>query len=237
MRFGSIMLLSSLWLSSFAGAAQATSGLGNNSPENRSLMVVVNGVSQPASAVYDLQCVPFARAVSGINIFGDAHLWWGRAEGRYQRGNRPAVGAVMSFPAHGSMRLGHVAAVSRIIDSRTVLISHSNWSPINGRRGQIERNVRAIDVSDNNDWSKVRVWYGPTQSLGTTHFPLNGFIYPVGVTPPRGSNPVIRTAAGPTPAQAPRQPASTRRTRLDADFIRAVNRADDPIGELIDRVD
>lgn len=124
-----------------------------------------------------LQCVPYARQVSGVKIFGDAHTWWNQAEGRYARGSTPRVGSVMSFRPHGNMRLGHVAAVSRIVDSRTVLLKHANWSPINGRRGQIEDNVRAIDVSPDNDWSEVRVWFAPTGALGTTHWPLNGFIY------------------------------------------------------------
>src|SRR3546814_5614904 len=30
------------------------------------------------------QCVPFARAASGIQIYGDAWTWWGQAEDRYQ---------------------------------------------------------------------------------------------------------------------------------------------------------
>ncbi|HEY0960057.1 MAG TPA: CHAP domain-containing protein [Novosphingobium sp.] len=124
-----------------------------------------------------LQCVPYARQVSGVKIFGDAHTWWNQAEGRYARGNMPRIGAVMSFRPHGNMRLGHVAAVSRIVDSRTVLLKHANWSPINGRRGQIEDNVRAVDVSPDNDWSEVRVWFAPIDALGTTHWPLNGFIY------------------------------------------------------------
>lgn len=124
-----------------------------------------------------LQCVPFARELSGIQIYGDAHRWWDQAEGRYQRGNRPQVGAVMAFQPYRNMTLGHVAAVSQVIDSRTVLISHSNWSPIDGRRGQVERNVRAVDVSPNNDWTMVRVWYHPLQAIGTTVWPVNGFIY------------------------------------------------------------
>ena len=124
-----------------------------------------------------LQCVPYARQVSGVKIFGDAHTWWSQADGRYARGSVPRVGAVMSFRPYGDMRLGHVAAVSRIVDSRTVLLKHANWSPINGRRGQIEDNVRAIDVSPDNDWSEVRVWFAPIDALGTTHWPLNGFIY------------------------------------------------------------
>ena len=124
-----------------------------------------------------LQCVPYAREQSGVQIYGDAHTWWGQAQGRYKRGRTPKVGAVMAFRPHRNMRLGHVAAVSRIVDSRTVLLSHSNWSPINGRRGQIERNVKAIDVSPNNDWSSVRVWYHPLQGLGKTAWPIHGFIY------------------------------------------------------------
>ena len=124
-----------------------------------------------------LQCVPYARTISGIEIYGDAHTWWNQAEGRYARGTRPKVGAVMAFRPHGNSHLGHVAAISRIVDSRTVLIRHANWSPINGRRGQIEDNVRVVDVSPGNDWSEVRVWFDPIQNLGGTHWPVQGFIY------------------------------------------------------------
>ena len=128
------------------------------------------------SAPY-LQCVPYARQVSGIRIFGDAHTWWDQAEGKYARGRAPRIGAVMAFRPHGNMRLGHVAAVSSIIDSRTILLRHANWSLIDGRRGQIENNVRAIDVSPGNDWSEVRVWYAPIAGMGTTRWPVRGFIY------------------------------------------------------------
>ena len=131
-----------------------------------------------------LQCVPYARQVSGILIYGDAWTWWDQAEGRYARGHTPRVGAVMAFQPYGSMTLGHVAAVSRVIDSRTVLLRHANWSPIDGRRGQIEDDVRAVDVSPDNDWSQVRVWYAPIQGLGTTAWPVAGFIYPVKDTRP-----------------------------------------------------
>jgi hypothetical protein len=84
----------------------------------------------------------------------------------------------MAFQPYGNMTLGHVAAISRVIDSRTVLLRHANWSPIDGRRGHIENDVRAVDVSPENDWSQVRVWYAPIQNLGTTAWPVAGFIYP-----------------------------------------------------------
>jgi surface antigen len=124
-----------------------------------------------------LQCVPYARERSGVQIYGDARTWWDQAAGRYKRGVTPRSGAVMTFRPSGNMALGHVAAVSRVIDHRTVLLDHANWSPIDGRRGQIERGVRAIDVSLANDWSQVRVWYAPLQDLGATTWPVAGFIY------------------------------------------------------------
>ena len=120
-----------------------------------------------------LQCVPYAREVSGIRLYGDAHTWWGQAAGIYERGNVPKVGAVMAMQPHRNSTLGHVAMVSGIIDSRTILVRHANWS----QPGLIEDNVKAVDVSERNDWSEVRIWYGPTRSLGTNRWPLYGFIY------------------------------------------------------------
>lgn len=136
-------------------------------------------IAAPVQALNEgLQCVPYARALTGVEIRGDAHTWWARAEGRYERGTRPRVGAVMAFTPHGNMRLGHVAAVRKIIDSRTLLISHANWSTIGGIRGHIEENVRVVDTSEANDWSQVRVWYTPNAALGGTDWPVRGFIYP-----------------------------------------------------------
>ncbi len=166
-----------------------------------------------------LQCVPYARQVSGIQIFGDAHTWWDQAEGRYARGTRPRVGAVMAFQPNGNSRLGHVAAVSKVIDSRTVLIRHANWSPINGRRGQIEDNVRAIDVSPENDWSEVRVWYGPSQTLGSTHWPLAGFIYP---TKPKNTAPQLGENSGAKGAAKPVKQARGELSSRDGDPIAAI---------------
>lgn len=150
-----------------------------------------------------LQCVPYARQVSGIRIFGDAHTWWGQAEGRYARGSVPRVGAVMALRPHGNSRLGHVAAVSRVVDRRTVLIRHANWSA----RGRIEDDVRAVDVSPDNDWSEVRVWYGPAQRLGAGRWPLYGFIY--------GQKP------GKAKSTKPTKPAKSARVE------------DDPIADII----
>ena len=143
------------------------------------LVAVTMLATTPAVGLNEgLQCVPYARAVSGVAIYGDAHTWWGQAKDGYKRGNIPKVGAVLAFIPYGKMKLGHVASVSAIVDSRTILISHANWSTIGGVRGHIETNVKAIDVSANNDWTRVRVWYSPLAQLGATEWPVYGFIYP-----------------------------------------------------------
>jgi CHAP domain len=128
----------------------------------------------PAAAQARLQCVPFAREVSGIDIRGNAETWWGQAAGRYERSNTPREGAVLAMPGISKMPMGHVAMVSKIVSDREILLTHANWS----RPGGIERNVRAIDVSEKGDWSRVKIWFAPLGDLGTTAYPAYGFILP-----------------------------------------------------------
>jgi len=133
---------------------------------------LMTSVPAQAKSAY-LQCAPYARQVSGVDIHGNAWTWWSQAAGRYQRGDTPKVGAVMSFKKTARNPFGHVAMVSEIVSDREVLLTHANWS----RRGGIERNVRAVDVSAAGDWSEVRVWFAPLGDLGTSTYPINGFIY------------------------------------------------------------
>lgn len=121
-----------------------------------------------------LQCVPFARATTGLAIRGDAWTWWHAAEGRYRRGGMPAVGSVLVWTRTGRLRLGHLAVVTALLDNRTVLVDHANWL----NRGRIHRNTPVVDVSPRNDWSAVRVWYTPGNTLGTRSYATRGFIYP-----------------------------------------------------------
>ena len=67
----------------------------------------------PAGASADTywQCVPFARLISGIQIFGDAWTWWQQASGRYETGFQPRAGAVLCFKptrvvSHSSLFVG-----------------------------------------------------------------------------------------------------------------------------------
>ncbi len=124
------------------------------------------------------QCVPFARLVSGIQIFGDAYTWWKQALGKYEEGFTPKAGAVLCFKPTERMRLGHVAVVSQVLTDRIVQITHANWSPIEGSRGKIEKDVTLVDVSPQGDWSQVKVWYDPNRDLGGSTYATEGFIYP-----------------------------------------------------------
>jgi surface antigen len=123
------------------------------------------------------QCVPFARLVSGIQIFGDAYTWWQQAIGKYETGFTPKAGAVLCFKPTERMRLGHVAVVSQVLTDRIVQITHANWSPIEGSRGKVEKDVTLVDVSPQGDWSEVKVWYDPNRDLGGSTYQTYGFIY------------------------------------------------------------
>ena len=136
------------------------------------------GAAQAGSLLdYVGQCVPFARAASGIQIYGDAWTWWNQADGRYARGHKPKVGAVVVFEKTSRLPLGHVAVVSRVVEPRVVMLTHANWSRQNGKRGHAEQDVTLYDVSARNDWSDVKVWYRDSSGLGGGVYPVHGFIY------------------------------------------------------------
>jgi len=130
--------------------------------------------SSPADAQGSFwQCATFARMFSGIQLFGAAASWWNQAVGKYARGETPKAGAVLVFKSIGSMRSGHVATVSQVVSDRIIKVTHANWST----PGKVENDVEVLDVSANNDWSRVRVWFKSLGGLGTSSYPVYGFIY------------------------------------------------------------
>jgi surface antigen len=130
--------------------------------------------SSPADAQGSFwQCATFARMFSGIQLFGAAASWWNQAVGKYSRGETPKAGAVMVFKSISSMRSGHVATVSQVVSDRIIKVTHANWST----PGKVENDVEVMDVSAKNDWSKVRVWFKSLGGLGTSSYPVYGFIY------------------------------------------------------------
>lgn len=136
----------------------------------------------PVAQSFGLSCVPFARMATGMDVSGNGGHWWHNAAGRYARGQQPERGSILSFPGSGSMRHGHVAVVSRVVNARTIELDHANWGGPGLRRGQVIRGVVVIDVSDRNDWTAVRHQVGFDSTTFGRTYPTHGFIYnrPVG---------------------------------------------------------
>jgi hypothetical protein len=118
-----------------------------------------------------LFCVEYARALSGLAIFGDAKYWWARARTLYDRASHPVEEAVMAFSGSAKLKKGHVAVVSQIVSAREIRVEQANWM----NKGEIDHATPVLDVSANNDWSKVRVWDVPSRQFGSV-YAVSGFI-------------------------------------------------------------
>lgn len=146
-------------------------------------------VSSGTSAA--LECVPYARQVSGLQLHGEAYSWWEQAAGRYARGSVPRPGSVLVFRRSARLGSGHVSVVQRVVSDRKITVTQANWVP-----GHVARDEPVVDVSPGNDWSAVRVWWAPSSALGLTEYPAYGFIGPAPVGAEQGSG---RSAEGPVP--------------------------------------
>ncbi len=125
------------------------------------------GISAP------VECAPFARALTGVSLSGAAADWWHQADGRYTRSRTPEVGSVLVFRRSGRLPSGHVSVVSRVLARRQILVTSANWT-----HGRVTQDEPVVDVSDNGDWSVVRVWWPPAGQMGVTDYPVFGFIRP-----------------------------------------------------------
>jgi surface antigen len=154
------------------------------------------------TAAHVIQCVAFAKQDAGIELTGNARDWWMNAAGVYARGHHPEIGSVLSFRAVDRMPLGHVAVVASVEDSRTITIDQSHWNS----RG-ITRDMVVKDVSEDNDWSAVRVQLAHEDAFGSI-YPTHGFIYA------RADTGVIEQAAARAPMPVlDAAPADLRRSR------------------------
>lgn len=123
-----------------------------------------------------VQCVPYAREVSGIQIRGDAHHWWDSAAPHYERGHAPRPGAVMVLARTKNMTSGHLAVVKEVLDPRHINVTHSNWGNDRYSRRVIYDSMRVEDASPHNDWSSVRFW-NPEKNVFGFPYAARGFIY------------------------------------------------------------
>jgi surface antigen len=119
-----------------------------------------------------LQCVPYARDHSAVNIHGDAYTWWDQAAGRYPRSSQPSAGSVMVLHDYAGPDRGHVAVVRALVSPREIRVDHANWLD----DGSIYVNDPVEDVSSGNDWTLVRVFNLKTGAWGGRVYPVQGFI-------------------------------------------------------------
>lgn len=124
-----------------------------------------------------IQCVPYAREVSGAQLSGDAWTWWDQARVRYIRGDKPRRGAVLVLKRTPRMRSGHVAVVTEVVNARSIFVTHSNWGSNSRNRRIVYDAMRVDDVSRRNDWTMVRFWNVEKNVLGNP-YAAYGFIYP-----------------------------------------------------------
>jgi surface antigen len=137
--------------------------------------------------------VPYARLRSGLQIFGDAKLWWSKARDLYAQVAQPMTDAVMVFSGSKRITRGHVAVVTEVISPREIRVDHANWQ----NRGEIDLNMPVLDVSARNDWSAVRVWNVNTNSYGTHVYQVSGFHQPRQDQGSRALTTFVRGQAGP----------------------------------------
>ena len=132
----------------------------------------VAGLLAPAKPSRAANCALYARAETGVALYGSAGGWWDEAAGRYERGQVPAVGAILVFKRTRQIPSGHVAVVARIISTREILVDHANWY-----HGTVSRGMSVIDTSPSHDWTSVAVMDLPSGTHGSD-YPTYGFVYP-----------------------------------------------------------
>jgi hypothetical protein len=125
--------------------------------------------SKPSGAA---NCALYARAETGVALFGSAGGWWAEADGRYPRGRSPEVGAILVFKRTSRIPSGHVAVVTRVVSANEILVDHANWY-----RGRVNHGMSVIDTSPGHDWSSVAVVDLSSGKPGSD-YPTYGFIYP-----------------------------------------------------------
>jgi hypothetical protein len=130
--------------------------------------------TQSGGIAAPVECAPFARALTGIGLTGDAADWWPKAAGRYERAAWPEVGSVLVFRRSGRLPQGHVSVVSQVVSRREIRVTQANWV-----HHVVSEDQPVIDVSGAGDWSEVRVWWPPSGQMGSGVYPAFGFVRPV----------------------------------------------------------
>jgi surface antigen len=132
----------------------------------------ISGLMAPSKPSGAANCALYARAETGVALFGSAGGWWDEADGRYQRGHTPEAGAILVFKRTSRIPSGHVAVVSQVVSANEILVDQANWY-----RGRVNRGMSVVDTSPGHDWTTVAVVDLGSGKPGRD-YPTYGFIYP-----------------------------------------------------------
>lgn len=157
------------------GSAPVAGGMAEVAPSATNANAELAGIQLLPSVerpLHHFYCVEYARLRSGLQIFGDAKLWWERARDAYAKLAQPVTNAVMVFAGSQRIRRGHVAVVTQLVSPREIRVDQANWQ----NHGEIDHSTPVLDVSPNNDWSAVRVWDMTTGQYGGHVYAIKGFI-------------------------------------------------------------
>jgi hypothetical protein len=92
---------------------------------------------------------------------------------RGYRDNNGRLILTVAFRYAGPGR-GHVGVVSAVTSAREIRLDHANWLG----DGAIYIDDPVVDVSEENNWSEVRVWNPRTDAWGRKTYLVQGFIGP-----------------------------------------------------------
>jgi surface antigen len=142
-------------------------------------VLLAAGLIAPERPATAGNCVYYARAATGVSLFGAAGGWWDEAASLYERGHVPEVGSILVFKRTGFTPSGHVAVVSKVVGPGQILVDQSNWY-----HGRVTRDTPVIDTSPDRDWSQVAVMNIASGEFGRDS-PTYGFVYPETGSPGR----------------------------------------------------
>jgi hypothetical protein len=170
----------------------------------------------PARLSLAANCALYARAETGVALYGAAGGWWDEAAGLYERGHVPAVGAILVFKRTRHIPSGHVAVVAGVVSAHEILVDQANWY-----RGTVTRSMSVIDTSADHDWTTVAVIDLPSGKYGRDN-PTYGFVYPrsgpIPMLPMAGMLRISASAPASCTSPSPRRirrAASARRPRCE----------------------
>src|SRR5262245_9018230 len=113
---------------------------------------IVAGLGVSTTPSFAANCALYARADTGVALYGPAGGGRVQAQGRAAPGHGAAVAALLALRRTSHMPSGHVAVVVKVVDADEILVDHATW-----HHGAVSHSASVIDTSPDHNWSRVAV--------------------------------------------------------------------------------